>query len=218
MAEAFVIAPERVQPGRPERILAAPERLPVGPVGRHGLGSWGVAMLVASEGALFAYLLFSYYYTGASAPRGWLLEPHPTLKLALPNTILLLLSSGVAWYGEHGVLHGRRGQALVGFGGAFLMGLAFAIVQLFEWHAKPFGFGASSYASLYYATTGFHMAHVIVGLLVLLAIFTWTALDYFSPRRRISVSAGTLYWHFVDVVWLFVFTTYYVTPYLGFAR
>ena len=60
------------------------------------------------------------------------------------------------------------------------------------------------------------MAHVIVGIAVLLAIFVWTALDYFSPRRRLSVSAGVLYWHFVDVVWLFVFTTYYLTPYFGF--
>jgi heme/copper-type cytochrome/quinol oxidase subunit 3 len=218
MAEASITASEQLPVGPGEAIVAAPERLPVGPVGRHGLGSWGVAMLVASESALFAYLLFSYYYTGASAPPGWLLEPHPTLKLALPNTILLLLSSGVAYYGEHGVLRGRRGQALIGFGVAFLMGVAFAIVQVFEWFAKPFGFGASSYASLYYVTTGFHMAHVVVGLLVLLAIFAWTALDYFSPRRRLSVSAGTLYWHFVDIVWLFVFTTYYVTPYLGFAR
>jgi cytochrome c oxidase subunit 3 len=218
MAEASLAASDHVRVGPGQKLIAAPEHLPVGPVGRHGLGSWGVAMLVASEAALFGYLLFSYYYVGASALPGWLMEPHPPLKLALPNTILLLLSSVVAWYGEHGVLHGRRGQALVGFGIAFLMGLAFAVVQVFEWLAKPFSPGTSSYASLYFVTTGFHMAHVLVGLLILLAILAWTALDYFSPRRRMSVSAGTLYWHFVDVIWLFVFTTYYVTPYLGFAR
>ncbi len=98
------------------------------------------------------------------------------------------------------------------------MGLGFAFIQFLEWRSKSYRFGASSYASLYYVTTAFHMAHVIVGLAVLAAIFAWTALDYFSPRRRLSVSAGVLYWHFVDIVWLFVFTTYYVTPYLGFAR
>lgn len=195
-----------------------PGRLPVGPVGRHGLGSWGVAMLVAGESALFAFLLFAYFYTGVVAPRGWLLEPEPTLKLALPNTILLLASSVAAWLGEHGVLHQRRGRALLGFGAAFVMGLGFAFVQFLEWRSKSYGFGESSYASLYFVTTAFHMAHVIVGLAVLAAIFAWTALDYFSPRRRLSVSAGVLYWHFVDIVWLFVFTTYYVTPYLGFAR
>ena len=78
--------------------------LPVGPIGRHGLGWWGVGTLVASEAALFAYLLFSYFYTGATAQPGWLLEPAPTLKLALPNTVLLLASSVAAWFGERGIL------------------------------------------------------------------------------------------------------------------
>lgn len=198
--------------------LARPERLPVGPIGRHGIGLWGVGTLVASEAALFSYLLFAYFYTGAAAPTGWLLEGHPSLKLALPNTIVLLASSFFAWFGETGVLQRRRSRALLGFGIALLMGVAFVTVQWFEWHAKPFRIGESSYASLYFVTTGFHIAHVIVGLLVLAWIFIWTALDYFSPRRRLSVSAGVIYWHFVDVVWLFVFTTYYVTPYLGFGR
>jgi heme/copper-type cytochrome/quinol oxidase subunit 3 len=198
--------------------LAQPERLPVGPIGRHGVGYWGAATLIATEAALFIYLLFSYYYVGATSPPGWLLERHPTLKLALPNTILLILSSFVALFGERGVLQRRRAQALIGLGGAFIMGLIFAVVQYFEWLSKPFYMGTNSFASLYYVTTGFHMAHVIVGLLVLLAVFAWTALDYFSPRRNLSVSAGVLYWHFVDVVWIFVFTTYYVTPYLGFAQ
>lgn len=193
-------------------------RLPVGPVGRHGLGSWGVGTLVASEAALFAYLLFAYYYTGAAAQKGWVLESSPALNLALPNTVLLLASSLAAWFGESGILKARRGRALFGFAAAFVMGLVFVAIQVFEWRAKPFGFGASSYASLYFVTTGFHIAHVIIGLAVLAAIFTWTALDYFSPRRRLSVSAGVLYWHFVDVVWLFVFATYYLTPYLGFGR
>jgi cytochrome c oxidase subunit III len=196
----------------------SPVRLPVGPVGRRGLGWWGVGALVTSEAALFSYLLFSYYYTGATAPHGWVLEPHPSLKLALPNTILLLASSVVAWWGERGVLTGVRSRALVGFGLAFLMGSAFAIVQGFEWYLKPFHLDTSSYSSLYFVTTGFHMAHLLVGILVLAAIFLWTALDYFSPRRRLSVSAGVLYWHFVDIVWLFLFTTFYVTPYLGFGR
>ena len=98
------------------------------------------------------------------------------------------------------------------------MGSAFAVVQWLEWRSKSYGIGTSSYASLYFVTTGFHMAHVLLGIAVLIAIFAWTALDYFSPRRRLVVSAGVLYWHFVDAVWLFVFTTYYLTPYLGFGR
>jgi heme/copper-type cytochrome/quinol oxidase subunit 3 len=201
-----------------ELILAEPRDLPVGPIGRSGSGWWGVAMLVASEAALFGYLLFAYYYTGASALPGWLLEPAPKLFPALPNTILLVASSFVAVYGEKGVEKGNRTQALVGIGGAFVMGLIFALVQYYEWSVKTYGIGETSYASLYFATTGFHMAHVIAGLIILAGLFFWVLDDFFSPRRRISVSAGILYWHFVDVVWLFVFTTYYITPYLGFAR
>jgi hypothetical protein len=113
--------------------------------------------------------------------------------------VLLLLSSAAAWWGEKGVLRRNRPQALAGFGVAFLMGVGFAAVQVIEWRSKTYGLGTSSYASLYFVTTGFHMAHVAVGLAVLLALFGWTALDYFSPRRRLVVSAGVLYWHFVDI-------------------
>ncbi|MBV9841805.1 MAG: heme-copper oxidase subunit III [Sphingomonadaceae bacterium] len=199
-----------------EHALARPGQLAVGPIGRNGLGYWGVAMLIATEAALFGYLLFSYYYNGATQPPGWILEPAPKMFPAVPNTVLLLASSGVVWWGEKGIEAGRRGQALLGFGITFLMGAIFAAVQIYEWLIKPFGFAANSYSSLYFTTTAFHMAHVIAGLIILAALFGWTALDYFSPRRRIVVSAGVLYWHFVDVVWVFVFTTYYLTPYLGF--
>jgi len=201
-----------------ELALATPRDLPVGPIGRSGLGWWGVATLVASEAALFGYLLFSYYYIGATALPGWLLEPRPKLLPALPNTILLVASSFVAIYGEKGVEKNNRAQALIGLGGAIVMGAIFAAVQGYEWWEKPYQFGTTSYASLYFVTTGIHMAHVFVGLLVLASLFGWAAVDFFSPRRRISVSNGVLYWHFVDVVWLFVFTTYYLTPYLGFAQ
>lgn len=190
--------------------------LPVGPSGRRGVGWWGAGMLIATEAALFIYLLFAYFYTGATAGPGWVIESHPNLKIALPNTLLLVASSGAAWWGERGVLERRRHQALVGFALAFAMGCVFAAVQMYEWHVKPFRLGTSSYGSLYFLTTGVHEAHVLVGIAVLAALFVWTALDYFSPRRRLSVSAGVLYWHFVDIVWLFVFTAYYLTPYLGF--
>ncbi|QDZ06874.1 heme-copper oxidase subunit III [Sphingomonas panacisoli] len=201
-----------------DRVIAQPAALPVGPIGRHGLGQWGIGALIASEAALFSYLLFAYYYTAASAQPGWLLEARPAMWPALPNTVLLLASSFVAWFGEKGVEKGNRAQALAGLGGAFVMGAVFATVQMKEWADKPYRPDTSSYASLYFTTTGLHMAHVVAGLIILAIMGLWVALDYFSPRRRIVVSAGILYWHFVDIVWLFVFTTYYLTPWLGFGR
>lgn len=201
-----------------EIACAAPRDLPVGPIGRAGLGWWGVASLVASEAALFAYLLFSYFYVGATALPPWLLEPSPKLFPALPNTIVLLASSAAAWWAEKGVERQDRVRASVGLGIALLLGCVFAAVQGYEWSVKTYGIGASSYASLYYVTTGFHFAHVLVGLVILATLLGWTLAGFFSARRWIPVSAGILYWHFVDAVWLFVFTTYYLTPYLGFGR
>ena len=201
-----------------EAALSKPENLPVGPIGRHGVGWWGVGTLIVSEAALFGYLLFAYFYTGATAPPGWLLEPAPRLTLALPNTILLILSSVVAWWAEQGIVRQRRPQALIGFGVAFLMGAGFVAVQWLEWRSKTFSLGTSSYASLYFVTGGVHIAHVLVGLVILLVIFGWTALDFFSPRRRLVVSAAVLYWYFITIASVLVFSTYYLTPYLGFGQ
>lgn len=199
-----------------ELVHARPGPLPVGPVRDYGIGRGGMITLIASEAALFGYLLFSYYYTGASALQPWVLEAHPSLKLALPNTIILLLSSVAIWRAEKATREDDRATALIGSGIALLLGVIFAVVQFFEWKAKSYGPGTSSYASLYYVTTGFHMAHVLVGIVVLAFLFIWTALDYFSPTRRIVFTNGSYYWHFVDAVWLLVFTSYYITPYLGF--
>lgn len=199
-----------------ELVTARPAALPVGPTEDQGVGWNGMLTLIASEAALFAYLLFAYFYTGASAAQPWVIEAHPSLALAGPNTLILLLSSVFVWWGERAIRQGRRGAALAGSGIAFLLGSVFATIQWFEWAAKTYGLGTSSYASLYYLTTGIHMAHVLVGLVVLALMFGWTLLDYFSPRRRIAFTNGAYYWHFVDAIWLAVFATYYITPYLGF--
>lgn len=202
----------------PERVLSAPEALQLGPVKGKGIGWNGMVCLIASEAALFGYLLFAYYYLGASNPPGWVLERHPNLTLSLPDTVLLLLSSVAAWWGEKGVKEERRGQALAGLGAAFAMGTVFAVVQVLEWKAKRFGIATSSYGALYFVTTGFHMAHVIVGLVILAALFGWVWRGYFSPLRLLPVTNGVVYWHFVDAIWLLVFATYYITPYLGFGQ
>jgi cytochrome c oxidase subunit III len=201
-----------------ELTVSAPIDIPLGPLGRHGTGWWGAATLFISEAALFVYLLFAYFYSGATAHTRWLLEPAPSLHLAAPNTLLLLVSSVAVWVGERGILRQRRAQALAGFGVALIKGVIFVYVQWLEWQTKTYGIGTSSYASLYFLTTGMHVAHVLAGVVVMAVIFMWTTLDYFGPSRHLTVSAGALYWHFVNVVSVFVFATFYVTPYLGFGQ
>ena len=198
-----------------ELVHLKPTPLPIGPTRDYGIGRGGMITLIASEGALFGYLLFSYYYVGASSALPWVLEAHPS-KLSLPDTIVLLASSVAMWFAERATRRGDRSSALVGTGGALVLGIIFVIVQIFEWKAKSYGLGSGSYASLYYVTTGFHIAHVLVGLIVLALLFAWTAMDYFSPERRIVFTNGSYYWHFVDAIWLLVFISYYITPYLGF--
>jgi len=190
------------------------EALPVGARGRNSVGWWGVLCLIATEASLFAYLLFSYYFMAVQRGAAWSPDPHPTMKLAGPNTIILLLSSGAAWWGEQGAKQGRRGRQLLGLGLAIGLGLVFLIVQGFEWKAKKYSVSSSSYGSLYFTITGFHMAHVVVGLLMLMAVWIWSAMGLFNPRRHAPVSLSALYWHFVDVVWLTVFFSFYLSPYL----
>ena len=188
--------------------------LTVGAKGHGSSGWWGMMMLIITEASLFAYLLFSYYYTDAQFGHEWLPKDLPSYRLAGPNTLILIASSVAAWFGERGIKHGSRMQLIAGLLVAIVLGAAFAAIQYYEWQSKPFTLATNSYASLYFVTTGFHMAHVIGGLLILAALLLWSALGYFAERRHVAVSIGIVYWHFVDAVWLAVFFTYYVTPHL----
>lgn len=198
-------------------LAVAPARLPFGSVGKTGTGWWGVLCLIATEACLFGYLLFSYAFTAIQAGPSWMPNHAPELKLAGPDTILLLASSVAAWWGEQGIKRGKRGQLSAGYGLAFLMGAVFVGVQLEEWREKTFTFNDSGYASHYFTITGFHMAHVVAGLLGLLAVLGWNLAGYFDRERHAPVLFVSIYWHFVDVAWLFVFSAFYVAPRLGFA-
>ena len=187
--------------------------LPVAAKGRHSVGWWGMLTLIATEASLFAYLLFAFGYSALQGGPDFSPEPRPNLMLALPNTAVLLASSATAAWGEQGVMRGRRGQHLLGLAATLALGAVFLVVQLFEWKAKRFGPTDGTYGSFYFTITGFHMAHVAVGLLVLTTVFAWSLAGLFNPRRHESVSNAVIYWHFVDAVWLAVFSAFYIAPY-----
>lgn len=183
--------------------------------GSKGSSGWmGMMTLILTEGCLFAYLLFSYYYMALQSGRDWLPPELPSFRLSGPNTAILIVSSVAVWVGERGVKRDRRWLALLGLVVSFLLGCAFVGIQVKEWIDKPFVLSSTSYSSLFFTVTGFHMAHVVGGLLVVAALILWTALGLFDGRRHAAVSIGAIYWHFVDAVWLTVFFTFYVTPYL----
>jgi heme/copper-type cytochrome/quinol oxidase subunit 3 len=189
--------------------------LPIGSFGRKSSGWYGVWTLVLTEAAIFAYLLFSYFYLASQANGDWPLGGLPSLALAAPNTLVLLASSAaLIWAERSGARRGRRAQLLTGLGVALALGVVFVVVQLREWHGKSFSMHSGTYGSSYFMVTGFHLAHVIVGLLLLLALFVWALKGYFDSRRHAPLTIGAIYWHFVDVVWLIVFTALYLVPHL----
>jgi cytochrome c oxidase subunit III len=125
------------------------------------------------------------------------------------------VSSIAVWFGEHGARQNSRWRLVLGLAAGLVLGAVFVGIQFMEWMSKPFGLSSHSYGSLYFTITGFHMAHVLAGLVMLAALVLWSALGYFDRERLAPVSIGAIYWHFVDVVWLTVFFTFYITPHLS---
>ena len=199
----------------PEATMELTRALPVGSKGRLSSGWWGMWCVIATEGALFAYLLFSYFYIAAQAHAPWPTDGPPKLAVALPGTAILLAASLTVWWGERSIMRGNTGRLRVGLAATLVLGTVFVALQLYEWRSKPFTLDKNAYSSLFFTITGFHMAHVVFGLLMLLVLLVWASLGYFDQRRHSALSIGAIYWHFVTAVWLAVFAALYLSPYLG---
>lgn len=197
------------------KIAISDRALPVGSKGHHASGWWGMLALIATEAMLFAYLLFSYYYLASHALGPW--PPHGPLdfRISGPGTIILIAGSVVMWWGERGIERGKSVQLILGTAAALVLGVVFLGLQGIEWKGEPFSVATGVFSSLYFTITGFHMLHVLVGLLMLGTLLLWTALGYFDEARHSAVSIAVLYWHFVTIVWLAVFFTFYISPRLG---
>jgi cytochrome c oxidase subunit III len=198
--------------------VATPKLLPVGAAGKRSSGWWGVCMLIATEASLFGYLLVSYYYLWAQTGQHWPPEGLPKLMTSGINTVILLSSSVFFWLAERCIRKNRTTGTMAWLAIAIIAGAAFIAIQLREWHNKPYGLTTNLYGSLYFTITGFHLLHVAVGLVILILLLLWTRLGYFDARRCEAISIGGLYWHFVDAVWLFIFSSFFLVPYLGGPR
>ena len=191
--------------------------LPVGAIDTRATGWWAMIFVVFTEASLFAYLLFSYYYLAVQPhspgtfPEGGL----PTFELALPNTVILIVSSVAVGWAQFNIEHDNNKRLCLGLAAGAILGMIFLVIQYFEWAEKPYALASTSYSSLYFVITGFHMAHVVVGVIMLWVLFAWSAMGYFNRVRYAHIHIGALYWHFVDAVWIAVFFPFYLTPYLG---
>lgn len=194
--------------------LALDRPLPVASDGRNSTAWFGIWCLIATEGSLFAYLLFGYGYSAVQHSASWLPTTRPALGYGLAGTAALFSSSGAIWWAERGIRRGNRRQLLAGLGATILLGIVFVVLELLDWHSKDFTLSSRAYGSFYFTITGFHLMHVVVGVSILVAILGWSGAGCFTERRHLHVTIGGLYWHFVDVVWAFVFTTFFLAPYL----
>ena len=192
---------------------AAIEGLPLAPRGQLASGWWGMVMLIVTEAALFSALLFSYYYVFAQhADRPWPPDGLLGLKVALPNTIVLILSSVAVAWSERAMQRGDRRKVVWGLAVGIVLGFVFVALQALEWSSKPFNWRSHTFGSLYYTITGFHMLHVAVGLLMLLVVCIWSARGRYSRTDHLGLTTTSYYWHFVDVVWITVFFSFYLWP------
>jgi heme/copper-type cytochrome/quinol oxidase subunit 3 len=187
-------------------------RLPLDGTGTNLPGAYGMMLLILTEASLFGYLLFSYFYLASMARGPWPPAGTPELRLALPNTGILLLSSGAMWWAESGIRRNLRRRLLGGLVLTLVLGLVFLRIQLVEYSHQPFGPSTDAYGSLFFTITGFHGAHVAAGLLMIAVVALRAGLGHFSVGRHLAVTNVSWYWHFVDAVWLAVFTSLYLSP------
>jgi cytochrome c oxidase subunit III len=141
-------------------------------------------------------------------PKG--IEVLNAFDLPLINTLILLCSGTTVTWAHHALLNGNRKGLIQGLWLTIALGILFSFIQSYEYSVAPFGFGGSNYSSAFYMATGFHGFHVLIGTIFLMVCLGRAYKGHFTPRQHFGFEAAAWYWHFVDVVWLFLFIVVYV--------
>jgi cytochrome c oxidase subunit III len=141
-------------------------------------------------------------------PKG--VEVIDAFGLPLLNTLILLCSGTTVTWAHHSLLHGDREGLKRGLWLTIILGAIFTSIQVYEYAHAPFPFAGLSYGAAFYMATGFHGFHVLVGTIFLIVCLARTYKGHFTPRQHFGFEAAAWYWHFVDVVWLFLFVIIYV--------
>jgi len=189
------------------------------PIVRLGL-RYGMTLFIASEvmffvGFFWAYFNFFLYPENVSGATVAVWPPaniHTFNPFHLPflNTMILLLSGTTITWAHHSLLGNDRRGLVMGLGLTILLGLSLTTFQAIEYSDAPFKFTGGVYPSVFFLATGFHGFHVIVGTCFLIVCWFRARAGQFSPERHFGFEAAAWYWHFVDVVWLFLFAAIYV--------
>ena len=191
---------------------AAPEAPAHGGQAVHGHHTLtGFVIFLLSESVIFLALFAGYAIYKTSSPL-WLPAGVEGLEVAMPLrfTVVLVSSSGVIYLAERALHRGRLGAFRAWWLLTMAMGAVFLVGQGMEWAALPFGLGDGVYGASFYLLTGFHGLHVLTGVLLmgLMLVRSFRAGNY--DRGSVGVTAVSLFWHFVDVIWVVLFVLIYV--------
>jgi cytochrome c oxidase subunit 3 len=186
---------------------------------------YGMILFIASEVMFFVAWFWAYFNValfpnaaqdvmrtefigGVWPPKG--IETFDPWHLPLLNTLILLTSGTTVTWAHHALLHNDRQGLKWGLICTVLLGLTFTTVQAFEYSHAAFGFSGNIYGATFFMATGFHGFHVIIGTIFLIVCLVRAFAGQFTPTQHLGFEFAAWYWHFVDVVWLFLFTCIYV--------
>ncbi|HRJ61612.1 MAG TPA: cytochrome c oxidase subunit 3 [Azospirillaceae bacterium] len=180
---------------------------------------YGMALFIASEVMFFAAFFWAFYdawlFPKAYELNPQALWPPPHIQtfdpfhLPFTMTLVLLLSGCTVTWAHHALLEGKNDDAAKALGLTVLLGMLFSFLQIYEYSHAAFGFKDGIYPSTFFMATGFHGLHVIIGTIFLAVCWWRTVKGHFTADSHFGFEAAAWYWHFVDVVWLFLFVSIY---------
>ena len=183
---------------------------------------YGMTLFIASEvmffvgffWAFFHFALFPEHVLDVTGPAIWPpagIETFDPFNLPFLNTMILLLSGCTVTWAHHALIENDKRHLVMALGLTVLLGLSFTGFQALEYSDAPFKFnGGGVYPAVFFLATGFHGFHVIVGTCFLIVCWFRSRDGQFTPQRHFGFEAAAWYWHFVDVVWLFLFVAVYL--------
>ena len=167
----------------------------------------GMVLFIISEAFLFGSLFLTYYYLRGHTP----VWPPAGVELDTPlmvlNTLVLLASSATTQWAVSAAHRGNAGAVSTGLLVSIALGAIFLVFKFWDWYTVPFRPWEHAYGSIFYTLTGFHALHLLGGILLLGAL--WLRFRR-RPVSPLHVEIGGLYWHYVDAIWLVVFTTIFI--------
>ncbi|MFW2831220.1 cytochrome c oxidase subunit 3 [Sphingomonas sp. ID0503] len=180
---------------------------------------YGMILFIASEVMFFVGWFWAFFDAslfpktveavgGVWPPKG--IEVIDPFHFPLLNTLILLCSGTTVTWAHHALLHGDRDGLKKGLWCTILLGVLFSCIQAYEYIEAPFAFKGNIYGATFFMATGFHGFHVIVGTIFLAVCLIRAYRGDFTPKQHFGFEAAAWYWHFVDVVWLFLFASIYI--------